>query len=47
MEHSSGAVRTAFDIQIDGRRIDGGRDSQANIEEADGERLPWVEAQGS
>ena len=38
MERSSSAVRTAHDIQIDGRR--GGREAQTNMEETDGERLP-------
>ena len=37
VEHSSGAINTACDIQIDGR---GGREAQANMEETDGERLP-------
>ena len=37
VERSSGAVRTACNIQIDGRR--GGREVQANMEETDGERL--------
>ena len=45
VERSSGAVRTACDIQVDGRR--GGREAQANIEETDGERLLLVEAQDS
>ena len=41
MERSSGVVRTACDIQIDGRRGGGGcREAQANMEETDGERLP-------
>ena len=44
MECSSGAVRTACDIQIDGRR---GMEAQANMEETDGERLPLVEAYDS
>ena len=35
---SSCAVRTACDIQIDGRY--GGREAKANMEETDGERLP-------
>ena len=38
VERSSGAVRTACDIQIYGRL--GGREAQANMEETDGERLP-------
>ena len=38
VERSSGAVRTACDIQIDGRR--GSREAQANMEETDRERLP-------
>ena len=38
VEGSSGAIRTACDIQIDGRR--GAREAQANLEETDGERLP-------
>ena len=40
MGRSSGAVRTACDIQ-------GARETQADMEETDGERLPWVEAQDS
>ena len=35
---SSGAIRTAYDMQIDGKR--GGREAQANMEETDRERLP-------
>ena len=38
VERSSGAIRTACDIQIDGRRR--GREAQANMEETDRERLP-------
>ena len=38
VERSSGAIRTACDIQIDGRR--GGREAQANLEESDREGLP-------
>ena len=38
VEHSSGAIRTAYDKQIDGRR--GGREAQANMKETDRERLP-------
>ena len=34
---SSGAMRTAYDMQIDGKR--GGREAQANMEETDRERL--------
>ena len=41
VEHSSGAVRTACDKQIDGR------EAQANMEETDVERLPLVEAHNS
>ena len=37
-EPSSGAIRTACDIQIDGRWE--AREAQANMEETDGERLP-------
>ena len=37
VERSSGAIRTACDIQIDVRQ--GGREAQANLEETDGERL--------
>ena len=37
VEHSSGAIRTACDIQINGRP--GGREVQANMEVTDGERL--------
>ena len=44
VEHFSGAVNTACDIQIDGV---GGGEAQAYMEETDGERLPWVEAQDS
>ena len=50
MERSSGAVRTACDIQVDGRGGGGGglggggREAQANMEETDGERLPLVDA---
>ena len=44
MERSSGAIRTACDIQIDGRwgggGGGGGREAQANMEETEGERLP-------
>ena len=42
MERSSDAIRTACDIQIDGRRGrgGGGREAQANMEETNGERLP-------
>ena len=44
VERSSGAFRTACDIQIDCRRGGGGggggREAQANIEETEGERLP-------
>ena len=36
VECFSGAVRTAYDIQINGRR---GREAQANMEKANGERL--------
>ena len=39
VECSSGAIRTACDIQIDGRRW-GGREAQANMEETEGKRLP-------
>ena len=35
---SSGAIRTAYDMQIDGKR--GGREAQANMEETDRKRLP-------
>ena len=38
VERSSGAVRTACDIMIDGEG--GGREAQANMEETDRERLP-------
>ena len=38
VERYSGAVRTACDIQIEGRA--GGREAQAYMEETDGERLP-------
>ena len=38
VERSSGAVRTACDIQIYGRQ--GAGVAQANMEETDGERLP-------
>ena len=38
---SSGAIRTAYDMQINGKwRGGGGREAQANIEETDRERLP-------
>ena len=37
VERSSGAVRTACDIKIDGRW---GREAQANMGETDGERQP-------
>ena len=49
MERSSGAVRTACDIQIDGRGGGGGgdREAQAHMEETDGERLPLVKAHDS
>ena len=36
---SSGAIRTAYDMQIDGKG-GGGREAQANMEETDRERLP-------
>ena len=36
---SCGAIRTAYDMQID-RRQAGGREAQANMEETDRERLP-------
>ena len=40
VERSSGAIRTACDIQIDGRGGGGGgREAQAYMEETDGERL--------
>ena len=45
VESSSGAIRTAYDMQIDGRR--GGREAQANMEETARERLPRVEAHHS
>ena len=35
---SSGAIRTAYDMQIDSKR--GGREAQENMEETDRERLP-------
>ena len=38
VERSSGAIRTAYDMQIDGKQ--GGREAQANMEETDRERLP-------
>ena len=38
VERSSGAIRTAYDMQIDGKR--GGREAQTNMEETDRERLP-------
>ena len=47
MERYSGAIRTACDIQIDDWWQAGGREAQANMEETNGERLPWVEAQDS
>ena len=40
VEHSSGAVTPACDIQIDGRGGVWGREAQANMEETDIERLP-------
>ena len=43
MESSSGAVRTACDIQTDGRW--GGREAQTNMKETDGERLLTVDPQ--
>ena len=42
VERSTGAVRTAYDIQIDGRR---GREAQAKMEETDRERLTAVDPQ--
>ena len=39
VERSSGDIRTACDIQIDGRG-GGGREAQTNMEETDRERLP-------
>ena len=53
VERSSGAVRTSYDIQIEGRRRGGGGggggggETQANMEETYGESLPWVEAHDS
>ena len=45
MERSSGAVRTACDLY---RLMAGeGRETQAKMEETDGERLPCVEAHNS
>ena len=44
VEPSNGAIRTACDLQIDGR---GCREAQANMEETDGERLQGVEAHDS
>ena len=44
VERSSGAVKTACDIQIDGSR---GYEAQANMEETDRERLPLVEGYNS
>ena len=38
VEYSSGAIKTACDIQIDGRR--GAGVAQANMKETDGEKLP-------
>ena len=38
VEGLSGAIRTAYDMQIDGKR--GDREAQANMEETDRERLP-------
>ena len=35
VERSSGAIRTACDIQIDGRQGGGGREAHANMEETD------------
>ena len=41
VERSSGAIRTAYDMQIDGKRGGGGgREAHANMEETDRERLP-------
>ena len=37
---SSGAIRTAYDMQIDGGRGGGEGEARANMEETDGERLP-------
>ena len=37
VERSSGAIRTAYDIQNEGG---GGREAQASMEETDSERLP-------
>ena len=38
---SSGAIRTAYDMQINGKREGGGgREAQANMDETDRERLP-------
>ena len=44
VERSSGAIRTAYDIQIE---AGGGQGAQANMEETDRERLPEVEAHDS
>ena len=38
VERLSGAIRIAYDMQIDGKR--GDREAQANMEETDRERLP-------
>ena len=43
---SNGTISTAYVMQIDGKR-GGGREAQANMEETDRERLPWVEAHHS
>ena len=41
VERSSGAIRTLYDMQIDGKGGGGGgREAQANMEETDRERLP-------
>ena len=41
VERSSGAIRTAYDMQIDGKQGGGGgREAQAYMEETDKERLP-------
>ena len=44
MERSSGAIKTAFDIQVDGKR--GPWEAQNDMEEADREGLQGVEALG-
>ena len=39
---SSGAIRTAYDMQIDGKGGGGGREAHANLDETDRDRVATV-----